>query len=153
MGESDIPAGNVTPLADTKEIPEIFREPSPEQEVLLSVLGLDKSDIRAYVAVVENPHSKTSQIAEVLDRHRRYVSRSLRTLYDAGLIEREQRIFETGGRGYVYSPVASTDVEAHFRSKLRNWLTDACTEIRRIDRRIGSEAETETGPLHCSQGI
>ena len=153
MGETDPPTDSVTPLADSKEISDIFREPSPEQEALLSVLNLNKSHIRAYVAVVENPNSKTGQIAEVLDRHCRYVSRLLYTLYDAGLVDRKQCTFETGGIGYIYSPVAAADVEAHFHDKLRDWLTDACSEIEKIDRRIDSETGAGTEPLCCSHTV
>ena len=157
MGETDPAAGtDTTPLVEEKEISEIFQDPSPVQEAFLSVFGLQESHIRTYIAVVEHPESKTDRIAEAIDRHRRYVATSLRELHTAGLVEREKRRFETGGVGHVYSPLPPEEVKSHFQTKFQEWLTEAQTEISRIDRRIeldgdslcpghGTENESEDG--------
>jgi predicted transcriptional regulator len=143
MGDTDTATGtDTTPLAESKEISEIFREPSPTQEALLSVFDLQESHVRAYIAVVEHPNSKITRIAEIVDRHRRYVAKSLRALYDAGLVTREERTFETGGVGHIYSPLPPEEVKSHFQNELREWLTDAHAEISKIDRRI--EADTDS---------
>jgi predicted transcriptional regulator len=149
MDDTDTPTGtDITPLAESEEISDIFRNPTTEQEAFLSVFALQQSEIRTYVAVVEHPDSRVDHIAEVLDRHRRYVAKSLRSLYDSDLVERDRRTFDSGGVGYVYSPIPAEKVESHFRDKLREWLTDAQTEISKLDRRI----EAETGSLCCSHG-
>ncbi|UOO97224.1 hypothetical protein MUK72_17750 (plasmid) [Halococcus dombrowskii] len=132
----------ITPLAEQKEITEIFREPSPAQEALLLVFNLQESHVRAYVAVVEHPESRVDDIAEVVDRHRRYVAKSLRALFDADLVAREQRTFDSGGVGYVYWPVAPETVKSRFQNELREWLTDAQTEISKIDRRIEDDSDS-----------
>jgi predicted transcriptional regulator len=147
MGDTDtVTESDIAPLAEQKEISEIFREPSPAQEALLSVFNLQESHIRAYVAVVEHPESRVDDIAEVVDRHRRYVAKSLRALFDAGLVNRKRMIFDSGGVGHVYWPVAPEQVKSHFQNELREWLTDAQTEISKIDRRI----EADTGSLCCA---
>jgi predicted transcriptional regulator len=146
MGNSDTMTGtDITPLVEQKEISEIFREPSPAQEALLSIFDLQESHVRAYVAVVEHPNSTVREIAEAVGRHRRYVSRSLRALYDVGLVDRVERTFDTGGVGHVYWPVAPEQAKSHFQNELREWLIDAQTEISKIDRRI----ETDTDSLCC----
>ena len=142
MGDTDTLAEpDTTPLAEQKEINEIFREPSPAQEALLSVFNLQESHVRAYIAVVEHPESRVDDIAEVVDRHRRYVAKSLRALFDAGLVDREKMIFETGGVGHVYWPVAPEQVKSHFQNELREWLIDAQAEISKIDRRIEADSD------------
>ncbi|WP_273837459.1 helix-turn-helix domain-containing protein [Halococcus sp. PRR34] len=147
MGETDPSTGtDITPLAEEQAIGEIFQDPSPAQEALLSVFNLQESHIRAYIAVVEHPGSKIDRIAEVVDRHRRYVAKSLRALHDAGLVTREERTFETGGRGLVYSPLPPEEVQSRFQNELRDWLTEAETEISKIDRRI----EIGTDSLYCA---
>ncbi|GAA0464702.1 hypothetical protein MUK72_19260 (plasmid) [Halococcus dombrowskii] len=146
MGDTDtVTESDIAPLAEQKEISEIFREPSPAQEALLSVFNLQESHIRAYVAVVEHPESRVDDIAEVVDRHRRYVAKSLRALFDAGLVNRERMTFDSGGVGHVYWPVAPEQVKSHFQNELREWLIDAQAEISKIDRRI----ETDTDSLCC----
>lgn len=146
MGDTDTLAEpDTTPLAEQKEINEIFREPSPAQEALLSVFNLQESHVRAYIAVVEHPNSKVGKIAEAVSRHRRYVAKSLRELYDADLVTREERTFDSGGVGYVYRPVAPETVKSHFQNQLREWLIDAQAEISKIDRRI----EADSDPLCC----
>lgn len=149
MGETDpTERANTTPLVEEKEISEIFQDPSPAQKAFLSVFNLQESHIRTYIAVVEHPESKTNHIAEDLDRHRRYVATSLRELHTAGLVEREKQRFETGGVGYVYSPLPPEEVKSHFQAEFQEWLTDAQTELSRIDRRI----EVDTDPLCSARG-
>ena len=143
MGDTDTIAElDTTPLAEQKEISEIFREPSPAQEALLSVFDLQESHVRTYVAVVEHPHSKVSDIAEVVDRHRRHVAKSLRALFDADLVARESQTFDSGGVGYTYWPVAPDAVKSRFQNELREWLIDAQAEISKIDRRIEADSDS-----------
>ena len=142
MGDTDTLAEtDITPLAEQKDITEIFREPSPAQEALLSVFDLQESQVRAYIAVVEHPGSRVDDIAEVVGRHRRYVAKSLRALFDADLVGRERQTFDSGGTGYVYWPVAPETVKSHFQNELREWWIDAQTEISKIDRRIEADSD------------
>ena len=147
MGDSDtMTRTDTTPLVEQKDISEIFREPSPAQEALLSIFDLQESHVRAYVAVIERPNSKVREIAEAVDRHRRYVSRSLSALYDVGLVDRVEKTLDSGGIGYVYWPIAPEQAKSHFQSELQEWLIDAQAEISKIDRRI----EADSDPLCCA---
>src|SRR5699024_11530038 len=156
MGDSDTDTPTVanttnnddtTPLADRKEISNIFQEPTSEQEALLAVFDLDTSHIRTYIAVVEKPNSKVNAIAEILDRHRRYVGKSLRTLYESGFVRRERVTFDTGGYGYVYRPMPPETIRFLFYDKLQEWMINAQSELGRVDRRI----EIDTNSICDSQ--
>jgi predicted transcriptional regulator len=138
-----------TPSATTHDdLTELYQNPTTEQEAIISVLGLSGTEIRAYVAVVEHPESKVKHLADVLDRHRRHVARSLRQLHDAGLVERTEKSFDAGGVGYIYSPIPEEEAEQYFQGELQNWLNSVRDELENIDRRIGSE----TTSFGCSQG-
>lgn len=137
------------PAAPThNDLSELYQNPSTEQQAIISVLGLSGTEIRAYVAVVEHPDSKVKHLANVLDRHRRHVARSLRELHDTGLVERREKNFSKGGTGYIYSPIPEQEAEQYFQEKLQSWLDGVRDEIVNIDRRIDSGI----GSFECSQG-
>lgn len=135
------------PLADSHDdLSNVFQNPTPTQETILSVFDISAAELRAYVTVVENPNSKVDHIADVLNRHRRFVASSLRELHKTGLVEREKKIFDSGGVGYVYSPLPVEEAESYFRDHIQSWLADAHDEVRKFDRRIdsfGCSHETE----------
>jgi predicted transcriptional regulator len=128
------------PSATTHDnLTELYQNPTTEQEAIISVLGLSGSEIRAYIAVVEHPESTVEHLADVLDRHRRHVARSLRQLHDAGLVERTEKSFDAGGVGYIYSPIPVEEAEQYFQAQLQNWLDGVRDELENIDQRIGPE--------------
>lgn len=136
-----------SPATTYDNLTELYQNPTAEQEAIISVLGLSGTEIRAYVAVVEHPESKVKHLADVLDRHRRHVARSLRQLHEAGLVERAERNFDAGGVGYIYSPIPVEEAEQYFQEELQNWLDSVRDELKTIDRRIG----TDTSLLGSSQ--
>lgn len=131
------------------DLSELYQNPSAEQEAILSVLGLSGTEIRAYVAVVEHPGSKVEDLADVLDRHRRHVARSLRKLHGANLVERTEKNFEAGGVGHIYSPISEEKAEQYFRDRLQSWLDDVQNELENIDRRL--DLETDTDKFLCER--
>ncbi len=132
------------------DLSELYQNPSAEQEAIISVLGLSGTEIRAYVAVIEHPDSKVEHLANVLDRHRRHIRRSLRELHDAGLVERREKAFSKGGTGHIYSPIPVQEAEQYFQNQLQGWLDGVRTEIENIDHRIGTE--TDSFGYSCSHG-
>lgn len=140
-------------LADTHDdLSQLFKEPdSTSQEVVRSVFGLKHIETRAYLALLEYPHSSARELADVLDRHRRHIARSLRGLHDAGLVEREKQTFGTGGFGYIYDPVAVEDTKQYLQKQLDEWVASLRCEIERFDERIESEIASDGGSNECSQ--
>lgn len=134
------------------DLSELYQNPTNQQAAILAVLELSGTEIRAYVAVVEHPDSKVEHLADMLDRHRRHVGRSLRELHDAGLVEREEKAFSKGGTGHIYSPIPVEEAEQYFQNQLQDWLDDVRTEIENIDHRIGSEPDPFGGSCSCPHG-
>lgn len=145
--------GESTSVADSPDdVSQLYQNTNDTQKAILSVLGLTEAEVRAYVAIVEHPNSTVKHIAEdVLDRHRHHVSRSLRGLLDTGLVERTEVTFETGGVGYVYTPISPDKAECYFQNQLASWMADVRDEIERLDARIDPEPNS-CGWVLCESG-
>lgn len=125
-----------SPTKTHDNLTDLYQNPTTEQEAIISVLELSGTEIRAYVAVVEHPGSKVEHLADVLNRHRRHVARSLRQLHDAGLVKRKEVNFEAGGVGHIYSPISEEKAEQYFQERLQSWLDVVGDELENIDRRF-----------------
>jgi predicted transcriptional regulator len=138
-----------TSLADTHaDLSRLFQDPGrTSQEVVRSVFDLKQHETRAYLALVKQPNSTVTHIADALDRHQRHAARSLRGLHDAGLVEREQQNLDTGGQGYIYDPVPVKETKQYLQNQLDRWVAHLRSEIENFDTRI----ETETRSGGCSQ--
>jgi predicted transcriptional regulator len=131
---------NPVPLAESHDnLSNVFQNPTTTQETILSVFDIGEAELRAYIALVEHPDSKVDHIADELNRHRRFVANSLRELHKTGLVEREKKVFESGGVGHVYSPLPVEEAESYFREHIQSWLADAHNEVKKFDRRIDPE--------------
>jgi len=95
-------------MADVDVSPERFRELMLEEEpgieeVMRCVFGIQRHEVRTYLTVREYPGSTVEELADALDRDRSNVNRSLSTLREKGLAERERRLLDGGGHVYQYS--------------------------------------------------
>jgi predicted transcriptional regulator len=150
-GMCDTRSESAPPAKTHDNLTDLYQNPTTEQEAIISVLGLSGTEIWAYVAVVEHPGSKVEHLADVLDRHRRHVARSLRELHDAGLVKRREVSFEAGGVGHIYSPISEEKAEQYFQNRLQSWLDGVSDELENIDRRFG-EIDSSFGFFHSSTG-
>lgn len=142
--------GPQTGAASTAEahadLSQLFKDPdSTSQEVVRSVFGLRHVEARAYLALLENPHSSADELADELDRHRRYVSRMLRGAHDAGLVEREEHVFDTGGKGYIYDPVPAKEAKQYLQNQLDEWVAHLRSEIEDFDANVEAAIASDGG--------
>lgn len=70
--------------------------------VMECVFGIRKHESRVYFTLIEFPGSTVSELADDLDRDRSNINRSLGTLHEKQLIERQRRLLEGGGYVYQY---------------------------------------------------
>ena len=128
------------------DLSQLFAQPDKtSQEVVRAIFGLKQGEIRAYFALIEQPHSSTDQLADVLDQHRRYVARSLRGLHEVSLAEREQQTLENGGQGYVYDPVPVEEMKQYLNDQLTEWTTHLRAEIETLESEIEAERASNGG--------
>ncbi|MEY7851309.1 helix-turn-helix domain-containing protein [Natrarchaeobius sp. A-rgal3] len=95
---------------------------SPEFERIMEcVFGVQAHETRAYFLLHELPGSTVTELADELERDRSNVNRSLSTLREKGLIERERRLLEGGGYVYQYFAVPVPDAQELMHGAVDEW--------------------------------
>ncbi|MFB6107235.1 MAG: helix-turn-helix domain-containing protein [Haloplanus sp.] len=92
------------------------------QHVLSCVFGIQDHESRSYLALLDNPGTTVAELAEVLDRDRSNVNRSLTTLLEKGLAERERRLLDPGGYVYQYTATPLPEAKAMMHRTLDEWV-------------------------------
>jgi predicted transcriptional regulator len=91
------------------------------QHVLSCVFGIQDHESRTYLVLLDNPGSTVAELADLLDRDRSNVNRSLSTLLDKGLAGRERRLLDPGGYVYQYTATPLPEAKAMLHSALDEW--------------------------------
>ncbi|MHC3439274.1 helix-turn-helix domain-containing protein [Natrialbaceae archaeon A-gly3] len=94
----------------------------PEFERIMEcVFGIQPHETRTYFRLLETPGCTVAELAEDLERDRSSVNRSLSTLREKGLIERERRLIEGGGYVYQYYAVALPETQELMHEAVEDW--------------------------------
>jgi predicted transcriptional regulator len=106
--------------------PERFRELMLDEEpgfedVLACVFGIQRHEARTYQTLLSHPGSTVEELASELDRDRSNVNRSLSTLREKGLAERQRRLLDGGGHVYQYSATPLDDARDLMHETLDEW--------------------------------
>jgi predicted transcriptional regulator len=114
-------------MADT-DVPDIedlvgVEEPS-FQHVLSCVFGIEDHESRTYLALLDAPGSTVAELADALDRDRSNVNRSLTTLIEKGLAERERRLLDSGGYVYQYTATPLPEAKEMLHQTLDAWVVE-----------------------------
>jgi len=97
--------------------------------LLSCVFGIRDHERRTYLALHDHPGSTVEELAGVLDRDRSNVNRSLSTLQQKGLLERERRLLDSGGYVYQYTAVELAEARAMLHAALDEWVESVHDEI------------------------
>ncbi|WP_179213646.1 helix-turn-helix domain-containing protein [Halorubrum vacuolatum] len=101
--------------------------------VLECVFGIHAHERRTYFALLEMPGSTVSEIADELDRDRSNVNRSLSTLAEKSLIERDRKILDGGGYIYQYYPTPIPEAKELMHDAVDRWAADVHEKIDSFD--------------------
>lgn len=94
----------------------------PEFEhVMACVFGVQDQECRAYVELLDVPGSTVAELAGDLERDRSNVNRSLATLREKGLVERQRRLLDAGGYVYQYTAVPLPEAKVRMHEALEEW--------------------------------
>ena len=112
------------PAADPS--PERFRELMLDEEpgfedVLTCVFGVQRHEARTYQTLLDNPGSTVEELADERDRDRSNVNRSLSTLREKGLADRQRRLLDGGGHVYQYSATPLERARELMHETLDEW--------------------------------
>lgn len=112
----------VTTDPDPDRFRELMIDDEPGfEEVLACVFGVQHHEARTYLALLEHPGSTVAELAETLDRDRSNVNRSLATLREKGLAERERRLLDSGGHVYQYTATPLSEARELMHETLDEW--------------------------------
>jgi len=92
------------------------------RHVLACVFGIQNHESRTYLILLDNPGSTVAELAEELDRDRSNVNRSLTTLLEKGLAERERRLLDPGGYVYQYTATPLPEAKEMLHHTLDAWV-------------------------------
>jgi len=90
-------------------------------DVMACVFDIQDHETRTYLALLERPGSTVEELAESLARDRSNVNRSLTTLLEAGLAERERRLLDPGGYVYQYTATPLPEAKEMLHEALDEW--------------------------------
>jgi predicted transcriptional regulator len=109
-------------MTDTPQIEDLVGTDEPSfQHVLSCVFGIQDHESRTYLVLLDNPGSTVAELAELLDRDRSNVNRSLSTLLEKGLAERERRLLDPGGYVYQYTATPLPEAKELLHEALDRW--------------------------------
>ena len=97
--------------------------------LLSCVFGIRDHERRTYLTLHDHPGSTVEELASVRDRDRSNVNRSLSTLQQKGLLERERRLLDSGGYVYQYTAVELEEARAMLHTALDEWVESVHDEI------------------------
>ncbi|SDX73346.1 helix-turn-helix domain-containing protein [Halobellus clavatus] len=124
-------------MSDVPEMSDLLETENPGfQQVLACVFGIQRHESRTYLTLLDNPGSTVAELAEILDRDRSNVNRSLTTLMEKGLAERERRLLDSGGYIYQYTGTELPDAKEMLHGALDEW-------VERVHRSIDEYGEDE----------
>ncbi len=101
--------------------------------------GLTGLDRRCYRELTEADEPLTvDELTGRVNKERSTVYRSLRRLWEAGLVEREQINYESGGYYHVFYPSDVGEVAEEMQRMLNNWYATMGLLIDRFRNEYGS---------------
>jgi Predicted transcriptional regulator len=100
--------------------------------LLSCIFGIRDHERRTYLTLHDHPGSTVAELATVLDRDRSNVNRSLSTLQQKELLERERRLLDSGGYVYQYTAVDLETVREMLHVALDEWVESVHDEIEQF---------------------
>jgi predicted transcriptional regulator len=110
-------------MSDSPEMSDLLETDDPGfQQVLACVFGIQDHESRTYLVLLGNPGSTVAELADTLERDRSNVNRSLTTLLEKGLAERERRLLDPGGYVYQYTATPLPEAKEMLHDALDEWV-------------------------------
>ena len=117
-------------MSQSPEIEDLVGDTDPDFTHILScVFGIRDHESRTYLELRDHPGSTVEELASMLDRDRSNVNRSLSTLQEKGLVDRERRLLDSGGYVYQYTAVDLPEAKQLLHDALDEWVASVHAAI------------------------
>jgi predicted transcriptional regulator len=117
-------------MSQSPEIEDLVGDTDPDFAHILScVFDIRDHESRTYLELRDHPGSTVEELASMLDRDRSNVNRSLSTLQEKGLVDRERRLLDSGGYVYQYTAVDLPEAKQLLHDALDEWVASVHTAI------------------------
>ncbi|HIQ38791.1 MAG TPA: hypothetical protein EYH53_02155 [Methanothermococcus okinawensis] len=97
------------------------------ENIMCCIFNIKPLDVAVYFILLKNGPSKVSRVAELLNRDRSTIQRSVQNLINVGLVRRKQVNLRKGGYFYRYEAIPFNEV----RCKLLRTMEEWCDQVRR----------------------
>ena len=95
------------------------------ESIMCCMFGIKTFDVAVYLSLLKNGASRVNDIAELLNRDRSTIQRSVQSLVNAGLVKRKQINLKEGGYFYKYEAVPFSEVKGVIKDTMEKW----CKEV------------------------
>ncbi|QZY00695.1 helix-turn-helix domain-containing protein [Halobaculum rubrum] len=121
-------------MSDAPDLEDLIETNDPSfGHVMACVFGIQEHESRTYLRLLDNPGSTVEELAGVLERDRSNVNRSLTTLLEKGLAERERRLLDPGGYVYQYTATPLPEAKELLHGALDQWAETVHEVIETFD--------------------
>ena len=98
------------------------------------IFNIKPLDVAVYLTLLKNGPSKVSTVAQLLNRDRSTVQRSVQNLMRAGLVRRKQVNLRKGGYFYRYEVIPFKDLRSKILETIEEWRNEVRRWIEEMDR-------------------
>ncbi len=110
-------------MSEPPDIDTLVGTTNPEFTHILScVFEIRDHESRTYLVLRDHPGTTVEELAAALERDRSNVNRSLSTLREKGLVERQRRLLDSGGYVYQYTAVELSAAKEMLHDALDEWV-------------------------------
>lgn len=99
------------------------------------VFGVKAHETHGYLELLSAPGSTVEELADTIDRDRSTTQRSLATLREKGLVERERRLVDGGGYVYQYTACPLDETKRRMHDEIDEWAAEVHEEIDKFSSR------------------
>ncbi|WP_292460321.1 helix-turn-helix domain-containing protein [Methanothermococcus sp.] len=105
------------------------------ESIMCCMFGIKTFDVAVYLLLLKNGASRVNDIAELLNRDRSTIQRSVQNLVNAGLVKRKQINLREGGYFYKYKAIPFSEVKEIIKDTMEKW----CKEVKEWIDELGNE--------------
>ncbi len=96
------------------------------ESIMCCIFGIKTFDVMVYFTLLNNRPMRVNDIADLLNRDRSTIQRSVQNLVNAGLVKRKQINLKEGGYYYIYEAISFSDVKNIIKDTMEKW----CREVK-----------------------